>query len=81
MKKSKLIQNTVDRSPQLDKYYVEQCDDQAQHWVHCVDGYIFAETETITAVGFDIRTINKIIKNIVHDITQEIKENENIHCI
>lgn len=67
MNKSRLIQNTVKRTPELEEYYIEECDGKTQHWVHAADGYIFPETETTSICGFNAREVNKMIKNIIHE--------------
>ena len=62
MKKSKLLENRVRKTPELDSYHTEKCDGKIQHWVSASDGYFFPETETSTVCGFDARELNKIIQ-------------------
>lgn len=64
MSKSKLLESRVRKTPELEEYYVEECDGKVQHWVHCHEGYIFPETECVTVCGFDVREINKMIQSI-----------------
>jgi hypothetical protein len=61
--KSKLLERRVKKAKELDEYYVEECDGKVQHWVHCNEGYVFPETETVTICGFNVREINKQIQN------------------
>lgn len=57
LKKSKMIEAAVNKNPLLDRYYVEECDGKAQHWVHTVDGYLFPDMECGTVNGFSVNEI------------------------
>ena len=67
MNKSKLLENRVRKTPELDDYYIEECDGKTQHWVHATEGCIFPETETTSICGFNAREINKMIKYVVKE--------------
>jgi hypothetical protein len=64
MEKSKLIQKTVEKMPELESYHVEECDGKTHHWVMASDGFRFPDEGTISICGFNIRDLNREAKTV-----------------